>query len=184
MAIGVFIARRPRLAPAVLSGGSIMITVPSIALFGMLIPLLSIIGQGIGWLPAVIAVYIYSMVPIVRNTYTALVGLDPALRDAAIGMGMNPSQRLWRVELPNAMPIIMAGVRVAVVMNIGVTAIAAYIGAGGLGTFISRGITQTDIRQLLTGAIAVSLLAIASDFGLALVQKRLTPLGLAQLDTP
>jgi osmoprotectant transport system permease protein len=88
------------------------------------------------------------------------------------------------VELPNAMPIIMAGVRVAVVMNIGVTAIAAYIGAGGLGTFISRGITQTDIRQLLTGAIAVSLLAIASDFGLALVQKRLTPLGLAQLDTP
>jgi osmoprotectant transport system permease protein len=184
MAIGVFIARRPRLASAVLSGGSIMITVPSIALFGMLIPLLSIIGQGIGWLPAVIAVYIYSMVPIVRNTYTALVGLDPALRDAAIGMGMNPSQRLWRVELPNAMPIIMAGVRVAVVMNIGVTAIAAYIGAGGLGTFISRGITQTDIRQLLTGAIAVSLLAIASDFGLALVQKRLTPLGLAQLDTP
>jgi osmoprotectant transport system permease protein len=168
----------------VLSGGSIMITGPSIALFGMLIPLLSIIGQGIGWLPAVIAVYIYSMVPIVRNTYTALVGLDPALRDAAIGMGMNPSQRLWRVELPNAMPIIMAGVRVAVVMNIGVTAIAAYIGAGGLGTFISRGITQTDIRQLLTGAIAVSLLAIASDFGLALVQKRLTPLGLAQLDTP
>ena len=184
MALGVFIARRPRLAPAVLSGGSIMITVPSIALFGMLIPLLSIIGQGIGWLPAVIAVYIYSMVPIVRNTYTALVGLDPALRDAAIGMGMNPSQRLWRVELPNAMPIIMAGVRIAVVMNIGVTAIAAYIGAGGLGTFISRGITQTDIRQLLTGAIAVSLLAIASDFGLGLVQKRLTPLGLAQLDTP
>ena len=99
-------------------------------------------------------------------------------------MGMNPSQRLWRVELPNAMPIIMAGVRIAVVMNIGVTAIAAYIGAGGLGTFISRGITQTDIRQLLTGAIAVSLLAIASDFGLGLVQKRLTPLGLAQLDTP
>ena len=158
-----------------------MITVPSIALFGMLIPLLSTIGQGIGWLPAVIAVYIYSMGPIVRTTYTALVGLDPALRDAAIGMGMNPSQRLWRVELPNAMPIIMAGVRVAVVMNIGITAIAAYIGAGGLGTFISRGITQTDIRQLLTGAIAVSLLAIASDFCLALVQKRLTPRGLAPL---
>jgi osmoprotectant transport system permease protein len=96
-------------------------------------------------------------------------------------MGMNPSQRLWRVELPNAMPIIMAGVRVAVVMNIGITAIAAYIGAGGLGTFISRGITQTDIRQLLTGAVAVSLLAIASDFGLALVQRRLTPRGLAPL---
>lgn len=179
MALGIFIARYPNLAPAVLAGGSVMITVPSIALFGMLIPLLSTIGQGIGWLPAVIAVYIYSMVPIVRNTYTALVGLDPALRDAAVGMGMSPSQRLWRVELPNAMPIIMAGVRVAVVMNIGITAIAAYIGAGGLGTFISRGITQTDIRQLLTGAIAVSLLAIASDFSLAQIQKRLTPRGLA-----
>lgn len=179
MAIGVVIARHPRWAPAVLSGGSIMITVPSIALFGMLIPLLSTIGQGIGWLPAVIAVYTYSMVPIVRNTYTALVGLDPALRDAATGMGMNPSQRLWRVELPNAMPIIMAGIRIAVVMNIGITAIAAYIGAGGLGTFISRGITQTDIRQLLTGAIAVSLLAIAADHGLARLQRRLTPRGLA-----
>ena len=183
MAMGVTIARRPRLAPAVLAGGSVMITVPSIALFGMLIPLLSTIGQGIGWLPAVIAVYIYSMVPIIRNTYTALVGLDPALRDAATGMGMSPSQRLWRVELPNAMPVVMAGIRIAVVMNIGITAIAAYIGAGGLGTFISRGITQTDIRQLLTGAIAVSLLAIASDFGLALLQRRLTPRGLVALQT-
>lgn len=183
IALGVAIARRPRLALWVLSGGSILITVPAIALFGILIPILSTIGQGIGWLPAVIAVYIYSMVPIVRNTYTALVGLDPALRDAATGMGMDASQRLWRVELPNALPVIMAGVRIAVVMNIGITAIAAYIGAGGLGTFISRGITQTDIRQLMTGAVAVSLLAVTCDHALALLQRRLTPRGLAPLAT-
>ena len=178
VALGVFIARRPRLAPAVLSVGAMVITVPSIALFGMLIPVLSMIGQGIGWLPAVIAVYIYSMVPIVRNTYTALNGLDPALSDAATGMGMAPAQRLWRVELPNALPVIMAGVRIAVVMNIGIAAVAAYIGAGGLGTFISRGITQTDIRQLLTGAVSISVLAIVADYGLLLVQRALTPHGL------
>lgn len=178
VALGVFIARRPRLAPTVLSVGAIVITVPSIALFGMLIPVLSTIGQGIGWLPAVIAVYMYSMVPIVRNTYTALNGLDPALSDAATGMGMDSAQRLWRVELPNALPVIMAGVRIAVVMNIGIAAVAAYIGAGGLGTFISRGITQTDIRQLLTGAVSISALAIVADYGLMLVQRALTPPGL------
>ncbi|MCY7307664.1 MAG: ABC transporter permease [Rhodoferax sp.] len=178
VALGVFIARRPRLAPTVLSVGAIVITMPSIALFGMLIPVLSTIGQGIGWLPAVIAVYMYSMVPIVRNTYTALNGLDPALSDAATGMGMDSTQRLWRVELPNALPVIMAGVRIAVVMNIGIAAVAAYIGAGGLGTFISRGITQTDIRQLLTGAVSISALAIVADYGLMLVQRALTPPGL------
>jgi len=180
VALGIYIARRPKLAQVVLYIGTIVITIPSIALFGLLIPVLSLIGQGIGWLPAVIAVYIYSMAPIVRNTYTALIDLDPALRDAATGMGMNPSQRLWRVELPNALPVIMAGIRIAVVMNIGITAIAAYIGAGGLGTFISRGITQTDIRQLATGAICVSVLAVAVDYALLAVQRWLSPKGLAQ----
>jgi osmoprotectant transport system permease protein len=179
VALGVYIARRPKVAQVVLYIGTIVITIPSIALFGLLIPVLSLIGQGIGWLPAVIAVYIYSMAPIVRNTYTALIDLDPALRDAATGMGMNPSQRLWRVELPNALPVIMAGIRIAVVMNIGITAIAAYIGAGGLGTFISRGITQTDIRQLATGALSVSVLAVAVDYALLAVQRWLSPKGLA-----
>jgi osmoprotectant transport system permease protein len=177
IALGIYIARRPRVAPAVLYASAVVITLPSVAVFGILLPVLATIGQGIGWLPAVIAVYMYSMAPIVRSTYTALVGLDPALIDAANGMGMNPSQRLWRVELPNAMPVIMVGVRVAVVMNIGITTIAAYIGAGGLGTFISRGITQTDIRQLVTGALFVSLLAIVCDYLLLLLQRRLTPRG-------
>jgi osmoprotectant transport system permease protein len=179
VALGVFIARRPKLAPTVLYASAVVITIPSVAVFGILLPILATIGQGIGWLPAVLAVYMYSMAPIVRSTYTALVGLDPALVDAANGMGMNASQRLWRVELPNAFPVILTGVRVAVVMNIGVTTIAAYIGAGGLGTFISRGITQTDIRQLLTGALFVSLLAIACDYLLLRLQRRMTPGGLS-----
>jgi osmoprotectant transport system permease protein len=176
--IGVAISQNRRVADAVLYAASIMITIPSIALFGMMIPLLSLFGQGIGYLPAVIAVILYSQLPIIRNTYTAIRNLDPALREAARGMGLTRGQRLREVELPLALPVIMAGVRVAVVMNIGVTAIAAYIGAGGLGTFISRGISQTDPRQLITGALAVSLLAVLADLALLWLQRKLTSPGL------
>lgn len=176
--IGIAITQSKRVADAVLYVASIIVTIPSIALFGLMIPLLSTIGQGIGWLPAVIAILLYSQLPIVRNTYTAITNVDPALREAAKGMGMTPLQRLLQVEIPIAVPVIMAGVRTAVVMNIGVAAIAAYIGAGGLGVLISRGISQTDPRQLVTGAIAVSLLAIAADWALLKLQKRLTPTGL------
>ena len=143
----------------------------------MLIPILSKIGQGIGWLPAVIAAMLYAQLPIIRNTYTAIRNVDPALRSAATGMGMSAPQRLARVEIPIALPVIIAGIRIAVVINIGVTAIAAYIGAGGLGTFISRGISQTDIRQLITGALTLGLLAIACDYALLRLQRRLTPKG-------
>ena len=175
--IGIAITHSQRAADTVLYLGSIVMTIPSIALFGLLIPVLSKIGQGIGFLPAVIAAMLYAQLPIVRNTYTAIRNLDPALRSAAIGMGMSPTQRLWRVEIPLAMPVIIAGVRIAVVINIGVTAIAAYIGAGGLGTFISRGISQTDVRQLLTGALTLALLAIAADYSLLWLQRRLAPKG-------
>jgi len=177
--IGIAITQSRRTADTVLYLGSIVMTIPSIALFGVLIPLLSKIGQGIGWLPAVIAAMLYAQLPIIRNTYTAIRNVDPALRSAAIGMGMSVPQRLARVEIPIALPVIIAGVRIAVVINIGVTAIAAYIGAGGLGTFISRGISQSDIRQLVTGALALGLLAIAADYALLQLQKRLTPKGLA-----
>jgi osmoprotectant transport system permease protein len=146
----------------------------------MMIPILSLIGQGIGYLPAVIAVLLYSQLPIIRNTYTAITNVDPALREAARGMGLTRLQRLREVELPIAVPVIMSGVRVAVVMNIGVTAIAAYIGAGGLGAFISRGISQTDPRQLVTGALAVSVLAVVSDFALLALQRLLTSPGLRE----
>lgn len=175
--LGIAITQSRRAADTVLYLGSIVMTVPSIALFGVLIPLLSKIHQGIGYLPAVIAALLYAQLPIIRNTYTAIRNVDPALRSAAVGMGMSTLQRLARVEIPIALPVIIAGIRVAVVLNIGVTAIAAYIGAGGLGTFISRGISQTDIRQLITGALALGLLAIAADYALLWLQRRLTPRG-------
>lgn len=176
--IGVAITRNRQVAAAVLYVASIIITIPSIALFGLMIPVLSLVGQGIGYLPAVIAVFLYSQLPIIRNTYTAIGNVDPALREAARGMGLTWLQRLRMVELPLAVPVIMAGVRIAVVMNIGVTAIAAYIGAGGLGVFIARGISQTDPRQLITGALAVSIFAIAADLGLLALQRFLTSPGL------
>jgi osmoprotectant transport system permease protein len=176
--IGIAITQSKQAADIVLYVAAIIMTIPSIALFGMLIPLLSLIGRGIGYLPAVIAVLLYSQLPIIRNTYTAINNVDPALREAARGMGMKPLERLRRVELPLAVPVIMAGVRVAVVINIGITAIATYIGAGGLGTLISRGISQTDTRQLVAGALCVSLLAIIADYGLLFTQRRLTPAGL------
>src|SRR5437763_5403662 len=177
--IGIAITQSQRIADTVLYLGSIVMTIPSIALFGVLIPILSKIGQGIGWLPAVIAAMLYAQLPIIRNTYTAIRNVDPALRSAAIGMGMSTPQRLARVEIPIALPVILAGVRISVVINIGVTAIAAYIGAGGLGTFISRGISQSDIRQLITGALTLGLLALAADSSLLWLQRRATPKGLA-----
>ena len=176
--IGIAITENQRAADAVLYGASISMTIPSVALFGLMIPILSLIGQGIGYLPAVIAVLLYSQLPIIRNTYTAITNVDPALREAARGMGMTNLQRLGRVEIPLAVPIIMAGVRTAVLINIGVTAIAAYIGAGGLGVLITRGISQTDPRQLIAGAVTISLLAVTADYGLLWVQRWLTPRGL------
>ena len=176
--IGIAITKNEQAARLVLYLASIIVTIPSIALFGIMIPVLSIFGHGIGYVPAVIAVLLYSQLPIIRNTYTAINNVNPALREAARGIGMSPNQRLRLVEIPLAVPVIMAGVRTAVVLNIGVMAIAAYIGAGGLGTFISRGISQSDPRQLIVGAVAVSVLAIIVDFSLLALQKRLTPRGM------
>lgn len=177
--LGIAITQNQRAADIVLYVASVIITIPSIALFGLMIPVLSIIGQGIGYLPAIIAVLLYSQLPIIRNTYTAINNVDPALREAAKGIGMTSLQRLKMVEIPLAVPVIMAGVRTAVVMNIGVMAIATYIGAGGLGTYIQRGISQTDPRQLIIGAVAVSLLAIVADYALLWLQKRFTPKGMS-----
>lgn len=176
--IGIAITQNERAAKTVLYIASIIVTIPSVALFGIMIPLLSVFGHGIGYVPAVIAVLLYSQLPIIRNTYTAINNVNPALREAARGVGMGSGQRLRMVEIPLAVPVIMAGVRTAVVLNIGVMAIATYIGAGGLGTFISRGISQSDPRQLIVGAVAVSLLAIFVDYSLLALQKRLTPKGM------
>ena len=176
--IGISITQNERAANTVLYVAAIIMTIPSIALFGIMIPMLSVFGYGIGYVPAVIAVLLYSQLPIIRNTYTAINNVDPALREAARGMGMTPLQRLRAVEIPIAIPVIMAGIRSAVVLSIGIMAIAAYIGAGGLGVFIFRGISQTDPRQLVTGSVAVSVLAIVADSFLLWVQNRLTSAGL------
>src|SRR5699024_7880552 len=127
--LGIYLTTNDDLAETVLQITSIIMTVPSIALFGIMIPVLSVIGQGIGFLPAFIALVLYSQLPIIRNTYTGIKDVDPNIRDAAKGIGMTTFQRLIRVEIPNAMPLIMAGVRTATVLNIGIGAIAAYIGA-------------------------------------------------------
>jgi osmoprotectant transport system permease protein len=176
--LGILITQDRTWADRVLYVASVIMTIPSIALFGLLIPLLSPLGYGIGRVPAIIALILYSQLPIIRNTYTAVMNVDPSLREAARGMGMRTLQRLREVELPIALPVIVNGVRNAVVLNIAIAAIATYIGAGGLGTFISRGISQTDIRQLLTGALAVSVLAIVADYTLLALQHRLTSPGL------
>jgi len=177
--LGIAASQSRRLASVVLYTASIIMTIPSMALFGVLIPVLSLINQGIGYVPAVIALFLYSQLPIISNTYAAFRSIDPAQREAARGMGMTRKQRLWMVEAPLALPVILAGVRTAIVLNIGIAAIAAYIGAGGLGLLIRTGITQTDTRQILAGAIAVSVLALVSDRLLALLQRRLTSPGLA-----
>lgn len=175
--IGILITQNRKVASAVIYVASVIITIPSIALFGIMIPILSMVGQGIGAVPAIIAVLLYSQLPIIRNTYTAVENINPAMREAARGIGMTNFQRLRWVEIPNALPVIMAGVRTAVVMSIGIMAIATYIGAGGLGSLISRGISQSDPRQLIVGSAAVSLLAIVADQALAWLQTRLTPKG-------
>ena len=152
-------------------------TIPSIALFGVLIPVLSLIGQGIGYLPAVIALMLYSQLPIIRNTYTAIMNVDPALREAARGMGMTTLQRLREVEMPIALPVIIAGVRNAVVLNIGDRARSRPISApAGSAPSSRRGITQTDIRAARSPARSrVSLLAIVADYAAAAAAARGSP---------
>ena len=177
--IGILITKDKNLADAVLYAASVVITIPSVAMFGLMIPILSLVNRGIGFWPAAIAIFLYSQLPIIRNTYTAINNIDPSLREAAKGMGMSDWQRLSKVEIPLAVPVIMAGVRMAVVMNIAVATIAVYIGAGGLGTIINEGITGTNSTKLIVGALAVSLLAVIADYLFLFIQKMLTPKGLS-----
>lgn len=175
--LGIYLTTNNELAETVLQIASIIMTIPSIALFGIMIPILSLIGQGIGFLPALIALVLYSQLPIIRNTYTAINGVDPNIRDAAVGIGMTTFQRLIRVEIPNSMPLIMAGIRTATVLNIGIGAIAAFVGSGGLGVLINQGISRSNSTMVLVGAVVVSLLAIFADLLLKLIQNKFTPKG-------
>jgi osmoprotectant transport system permease protein len=161
--IGILITQDKRAADRVLYVAAVIMTIPSIALFGLLIPILSLIGQGIGYLPALIALILYSQLPIIRNTYTAIMNVDPALREAARGMGMTTLQRLRAVELPIALPVIVNGVRNAVVLNIAIAAIATYIGAGGPAP-LSHAHLANGYPPVLTGAAGRELLAVIADF--------------------
>ncbi|MEB5971252.1 osmoprotectant ABC transporter permease OsmW [Pantoea dispersa] len=176
--LGILIVRFKWLATPVLGIATIVLTIPTIALFGLMIPLFSMIGQGIGALPAITAVFLYSLLPIVRNTHTALENLPPGLREAGRGIGMTFWQRLRWVEIPMALPVIFGGIRTAVVMNVGVMAIAAVIGAGGLGLQLLDGISGSDVRMLIAGALMICLLAIILDWLLHRLQSALTPKGI------
>jgi osmoprotectant transport system permease protein len=179
--MGIYITgkKRKQVADIVLSVAEIMMTVPSLALFGLIMLLLSTLGlHAIGFLPAVLTLVFYGQLPILRNTYIAIQKVDPAMIEAGRGMGMNDRQLLFRVKLPLALPVIMAGLRNSMVMIIGITAIAALIGAGGLGVPIFRGLRNARIDLILIGGVSVSVLALVVDGLMALVERWLIPKGL------
>lgn len=176
--VGILIVRYKWLETPVLGLATIILTIPTIALFGMMIPLFSLIGQGIGVLPAVTVVFLYSLLPVVRNTHTALENRPDELREAGRGIGMTFWQRLRWVEIPMALPVIFGGIRAAVVMDVGVMDIAAVIGAGGLGLLLLDGISGSDIRLLITGSVMICLMAIILDWLLHRLQLAMTPKGI------
>lgn len=176
--LGAWCARSDRAARAILLVANVVQTIPSIALFGLMIPVLALVNHGIGPLPATIALILYAQLPIIRNTYIALSATPADAIDAAFGMGMTGRQVLLRVALPLAAPGIITGIRVAATMSVGVAAVAAYIGAGGLGGFIVRGMQTTWDMMTIAGAAGIALLALAIELLLELAERLLTPRGL------
>jgi len=170
---GILITRRAPLQRWVLGFANVMQTVPSLALFGFLIPV-PLLG-GIGKHTAIVALVLYALLPVLRNTLAGILGVDRAVRESAVAMGMNGPQLLWEVELPLAARMILAGVRVATVTTIGTATIAAAIGGGGLGVFIFRGLASVDTTQILAGAVPAAFIALLADGGLGWVEKRLSP---------
>jgi osmoprotectant transport system permease protein len=170
---GILLTRRAPLQRWVIGFANVMQTVPSLALFGFLIPL-PLIG-GIGKHTAIVALVLYALLPVLRNTLTGILGVDPAVRESAIAMGMTGRQLLFEVELPLAARTILAGVRVATVTTIGTATIAAAIGGGGLGVFIFRGLASVDSTLILAGAVPAALIALLADGGLGWVEKKLSP---------
>ena len=169
--LGMLIVQRPALRAIALGIASIFQTIPSLALFGFLIPI-PFIG-GIGERTAIVALVLYALLPILRNTYVGLTGIDPAVLEAAEAMGMTRAQILFRVRFPLALAVILAGIRTATIITIGVATIAAAIGAGGLGTFIFRGVALVSDSLILAGAIPAALLALVADFLLGLIERKL-----------
>ncbi|MGH9325075.1 MAG: ABC transporter permease [Terriglobia bacterium] len=169
--LGILISRRPGWSKLVLGGANVCETIPSLALFGFLLPApwLGARGDRI----AITALVLYALLPIIRNTFTGIAAVNPAVRESARGMGMTDWQLLFQVELPLASPVIIAGIRVATVLTVGIATIAAAIGAGGLGEFIFRGLAMVDNRVILAGAIPAALLALIADILLGRLERRL-----------
>jgi osmoprotectant transport system permease protein len=171
--LGIVVTRKPWLSKPILGSANIAETIPSLALFGFLLP--------VPWLGdradrlAIAALTLYALLPIIRNTSAGIAGVDPAIREAARGMGMTGSQILFRVELPLSLSTVLAGVRVATVLTIGIATIAAAVGAGGLGEFIFRGLAMVNDQLILAGAIPAALLALTADFLLSVLERRLRP---------
>src|SRR5437868_11205773 len=170
VALGILLTRSAGWRKPVLGFASLMQTVPSLALFGFLIPI-PLIG-GIGRRTAILALVLYALLPVLRNTLTGILGVDPAVRESAVAMGMTGRQILWEVELPLASRTILAGIRVATVTTIGTATIAAAIGGGGLGVFIFRGLASVDTSQILAGAVPAALLALISGGGLGWSERK------------
>ena len=166
--LGIWIARNALARGTVLGTAGIFQTIPSLALLAFLLPFL-----GIGALPAVVALTLYALLPIVRNTYTGLAGISPDIIEAAHGVGFTDRQRLWMVELPLALPVIVAGIRTATVIGVGIATLSAFIGAGGLGDFIIRGLALNNTRLILLGAVPAAALALLLDYLIGLIEKML-----------
>ncbi len=171
--LGILITRWPALNKPVLGGANIIQTIPSLALFGFLLPA-PWIGERADRL-AILALTLYALLPLIRNTYTGIKGVDRAVVEAGRGMGMTDRQLLWQVELPLALGVIIAGVRVATVISVGLATIAAAIGAGGLGEYIFRGLAMVNNQLILAGAIPAAVLALLADVSLGWLEKRLSP---------
>jgi osmoprotectant transport system permease protein len=171
--LGIVVTRRPWLAKPILGSANVAETIPSLALFGFLLP--------IPWLGdrsdrlAIVALTLYALLPIIRNTSAGISGVDPAVREAARSMGMTDGQVLRRVELPLSIPTVIAGIRVATVLTVGIATIAAAVGAGGLGEFIFRGLAMVNDQLILAGAIPAAVLALGADFLLSALERRLRP---------
>jgi len=171
--LGILLTRRPVLEKPVLGAANIMQTIPSLALFGFLLPA-PWIGQRADRI-AILALTLYALLPLIRNTYVGITGVDRAIVEAGRGMGLTNRQLLFQVELPLAMSVIIAGVRVATVISVGLATIAAAVGAGGLGEYIFRGLAMVNNTVILAGAVPAALLAIIADLALGLLEKRLQP---------
>lgn len=170
--LGILLTRRARYRGPVLGGANVLQTIPSLAILGFLIPV-PLIG-GLGVRPALVALVAYALLPIIRNTYEGIRGIDPAVTEAGRAMGMTERQLLRQVELPLALGVIMGGIRLATVIGIGIATIAAFIGAGGLGVFIFQGISMVDNDVILAGAVPAALLALAADRALGAAERRLS----------